>query len=265
MLDKFGSAITKIIKEKPTMRRILFICSALVLFAATAAAQKTKPWTEWSDKDALKMLTDSAWAQTQTELSDTSQSSSGSAITRAAENKRDLDTSKSGESGESLGRSSSALSVKYFVSFLTAKPIRQAFIRMIEIQRPEMPSEKVAELRTFVDRDFGEYVVVTVKLDGSDQKRLGPARQEIATADAELLKTTSYLERKDGKRVSLMEFRAPAQDGMGAKFVFPRLLDGKPFLDANSGDVRVFIQVGKTKLNRRFKVTDMMYEGKLEY
>jgi hypothetical protein len=265
VFDNFGSATTKTIKEKPTMRRILLICSALVLFAASAAAQKTKPWTEWTDKDALKMLTDSAWAQTQTELTDSSQSSSGTAITRAAENKRDLDTSKSQESGENVGRSSSALSLKYYVSFLTAKPVRQAFIRMIELRRPEMPTEKVAELRTFVDRDFGEYVVVTVKVDGTDQKRLGPANQEIATADAEALKTTSYLERKDGKRVALMEYRAPAQDGMGAKFVFPRTLDGKPFLDANSGELRVFIQVGKTKLNRRFKVADMMYEGKLEY
>jgi hypothetical protein len=247
------------------MRRIVFICSVLVLFAATAAAQKTKPWTEWTDKEAVKMLTDSAWAQTQTELTESSQSSSGTAITRAAENKRDVDTSKSQESGESLGRSSSSLSLKYFVSFLTAKPVRQAFIRMIELQRPEMTTEKVAELRTFVDRDFGDYVVVTVKVDGSDRKRLGPAMQEIATADAEALKTASYLERKDGKRVALMEYRAPGQDGMGAKFVFPRTLEGKPFLDANSGELRVFIQVGKTKLNRRFKVTDMMYEGKLEY
>jgi hypothetical protein len=246
------------------MRRMLFVCSAVVLFTTAASAQKTKPWTEWTDKETAKMLTDSAWAQTQTELSDTGGSSS-QAITRAAENKRELDTSKNGESGETLGRANASLSVRYYVSFLTAKPIRQAFIRMIELQRPEMTAEKVAELRTFVDRDFGEYVVVTLKVDGTDRKRIAPAMQEIATADAELLKTTTYLERKDGKRVALMEYRAPGQDGMGAKFVFPRTLDGQPFLDANSGELRVFIQIGKTRLNRRFKVTDMMYEGKLEY
>jgi len=246
------------------MRRILFVCSALVLFATAVSAQKGKPWTDWTDKEATRMLTDSAWAQTQTELSDTGGNSS-QAITRAAENKRDLDTSKNGESGENIGKAGSALSVKYYVSFLTARPIRQAFIRMIELQRPEMPAEKVAELRTFVDRDFGEYVVVTLKIEGTDRKRVAPAMQEIATADAELLKTTTYLERKDGKRVALMEYRAPGADGMGAKFVFPRTLDGQPFLDANSGELRVNIQVGKTKLNRRFKVTDMMYEGKLEY
>src|SRR5215510_2544635 len=126
------------VKEKSSMRRILFVCSALVLFATAVSAQKGKPWTELSDTGG----------------------NSSQAITRAAENKRDLDTSKNGESGENIGKAGSALSVKYYVSFLTARPIRQAFIRMIELQRPEMPAEKVAELRTFVDRDFGEYVVV---------------------------------------------------------------------------------------------------------
>jgi hypothetical protein len=53
---------------------------------------------------------------------------------------------------------------------------------------------------------------------------------------------------------------------MGAKFIFPRTLDGQPFIDANSGELRVNIQLGKTvKVNRRFKVAEMMYDGKLEY
>jgi len=47
------------------MRRTFFICSALILFAASASAQKDKPWTEWTEKDALRVLTDSAWAATQ--------------------------------------------------------------------------------------------------------------------------------------------------------------------------------------------------------
>ena len=90
--------------------------------------------------------------------------------------------------------------------------------------------------------------------------------KEIAAVNADSLKTTAYLERKDGKRVALMDYRAPTQDGMGAKFIFPRKLDGQPFLDANSGELRVNIQVGKNvKVSRRFKVAEMMYDGKLEY
>lgn len=251
------------------MRRILFVCSAVILFAASASAQKTKPWTEWTPKDAQKILSDSAWAQTQTELSD-SQPSSASATTKTQGRNEakmvSMEDSKSQESGENIGRGNTALSLRYVISFLSAKPVRAAFIRMIELQKSEMPAERLADLRTFIDRDFGDYVVVTVNLDGTDKKRLAPAMQEISGADASVLKTTTYLERKDGKRVSLMDYRAPVQDGLGAKFVFPRSVDGKPFIDVNSGEVRVYIELGKTvKLSRRFKVADMMYDGKLEF
>lgn len=252
------------------MRELLTACLLLFVLGVSASAQKTKPWTEWTVKDAQKMLTDSGWAQTQTELSD-AETSSGSAITRSAENQNSAnmvssEASKSMESGENIGKRSASLSLNYRVAFLSARPVRQAFIRMIELQKAGLPPEKIAELRTFVDRDFGDYVVVTINLDGSNRKKLTPAMQEIGGADATILKNTTYLERKDGKRVSLMDYRAPGPDGMGAKFVFPRSLDGKPFIDANSGEVRVYIEVGKTiKVSRRFKVSEMMYEGKLEF
>ena len=246
------------------MRRVLFICSALALLNTAAFAQKGKPWTEWTVKEAQKVLTDSAWAQTQQELND-ARPDSGGAVTKTQSSKAaTLDAAEKTQSGEQ--KQAAALSTNYSVAFLTAKPVRAAFIRMIELKRPEMPADKVAELRTFVDRDFGDYVVVTLLLDGTDMKRVGSARQEISTADPEELKTTAYLERKDGKRLSLMDYRPPSQDGMGAKFIFSRKADGQPFIDANSGELRVIIQVGKTiKVNRRFKVAEMMYDGKLEY
>jgi hypothetical protein len=252
------------------MKKVRLVFSLMLLCAWPASAQKTKPWTEWSEKEAQKILSDSAWAQTQTELSET-HAGSDSAVTRTQSRSeaRDIISSEAArniESGETLGKRNTALSVNYHVCFLSAKPIRQAFIRMIELQRPDTPPEKVAELRTFVDRNFGDYIVVTLTMDGTDKKRLAPAAQEINSADPEALKLTTYLERKDGKRLPLMDYRAPAQDGLGAKFVFPRSLDGKPFIDVNSGEFRFVAEVGKTvKLNRRFKVAEMMYEGKLEF
>jgi hypothetical protein len=68
--------------------KILFACSILVVFAVSAAAQKTKPWTEWSAKDADKVLNDSGWGQTQTEgeTSEPSQTSAISQTTAGREN-----------------------------------------------------------------------------------------------------------------------------------------------------------------------------------
>ena len=243
-------------------RRILFTCSILILFAVSAAAQKGKPWTEWSAKDAEKILNDSAWGQTQTEGDTSAQSSSTSAITSTTAARRE-DTSTSAAAKVESGEKKDAMSVHYRVRLLSAKPIRAAFVRMIELQGA--PPERVAQWRPFVDRDFGDYIVVTVTMDGNDRKRMGAAMAEINSAGPEVLKTTTYLERKDGKRVALMEYRAPT-DVLGAKFVFPRMLDGKPFIEATSGDVRFATEVGKAiKISRRFKVSEMMYDGKLEF
>jgi hypothetical protein len=242
------------------MKRILLLCAAFVLFAASASAQKEKPWIEWSEKEAVKVMTDSAWAQSQTE---STEMPSGSTIT-PVQNNNEVTLKNVGktQSGETLGKKNAALSASYHVAFLTAKPVRQAFIRYLELKTPEMPADKAAERRAFVNQDFGDYIVVTLRLDGNDQNKLKPATQ-LLSGDPKPFKDTAYLERKDGKRVSLMDFRAP--DQLGAKFIFPRSLDGKPFLDASSGEVRVYLEIGKTKVSRKFKVADMMYDGKLEY
>ena len=57
-----------------TMRKLAIVALTMVLFMAGAAsAQKSvKPWGEWTQKDAQKILDDSAWGRTQTET-DTSQ------------------------------------------------------------------------------------------------------------------------------------------------------------------------------------------------
>jgi hypothetical protein len=253
------------------MKRILLLCSVFVLFAANAAAQKEKPWTEWSEKEALKMLSDSAWGQSQKELTDSASGSGGSAITSAAQNASGANmvmtdgAKASSESGQSIGQKGATLNLVYNISFLSAKPVRQAFIRIAELRSPDSPPERVTERRAFIDRDFGDYIVVSLILDGTDRKKLVPVKQALGGANLATFKDVAYLERKDGKRVTIMDYRAPGTDPLGAKFIFPRTLEGKPFLDANSGEVRVYLEIGKTKLNRRFKVAEMMYDGKLEY
>lgn len=244
------------------LNRTFMICAVLVLSAGVAAAQKTKPWIEWSQKDAEKVLNDSAWGQTQSETSESTQSTSTSAITATTAARREDSSTKAAANTES-GDKKSPLSVHYRVRLLSAKPIRAAFVRMMELQGA--PPEKVAQLRTFVDRDFGDYVVVTISIEGSDRQKMMPVIQQLMSGNGDTLKSTTYLELKDGKRVTLMDYRAPIQDGLGAKFVFPRTVDGKPLIQADTGELRFTTEVGKTKISRRFKVAEMIYDGKLEY
>ena len=245
------------------MERSLIILLAILFIAVPARAQKTKPWTEWNEKEAAKILNDSAWGQTQTELAEAAEPTSVSAVSQTTAGRREdqrISSASNVESGESKTRAS----LNYRVRFLSAKPVRAAFVRMIELQGAN--PERVAELRPFVDRDFGDYIVIALSVDGTDRKRLGPSTEEIKNAEEAALQKSAYLERKDGSKLFLTNFRVPAQDGLGAKFVFPRVVDGKPFIDANTGEFKFVLEIGKMiKINRKFKVSDMMYEGKLEY
>src|SRR5690349_3711789 len=247
------------------MRRLSFLSLVFVLLALPAYAQKNKPWTDWTDKEAEKIMNDSGWGQTQSEggSQTASQPAQTSAITSTTLARRE-DSNTSAAAKVESGERKETPSLHVRVRFMSAKPIREAFVRMIELQGA--PPEKVAQIKPFIDYDFSNYVVVTINMDGDDRRKMGVILQELAKTDPASLKAVTYLERKDGKRLELMEYQAPTDDGLGAKFVFARALDGAPFLDANSGEVRFVTELGKLiKVNRRFKVADMMYEGKLEY
>ena len=241
--------------------RVVSACFVVVLLLSAVVAQKQKPWTEWSKKDVEKTLNDSAWGQTQSEGG---QQSGGteSAITQvAAPRAADRDINRQGESGETKP----STLVKYHVRFLSAKPVRAAFARMVLLAKSQPDEALTTQLQGFIDRDFSDYIVVSVGVEVGDQKMAAPVMRAFSAATTEELQKNVYLERKDGKKLYLMEYRAPVEDGMGAKFVFPRKFEGQPFLSENDS-VRFFAQMNeRMKLNTRYKLSDMLYDGKLEY
>lgn len=243
------------------MQRFILLCSLFtIVFVSFCAAQDTsRSWTEWSKKDAEKILNDSAWGQTFTELPPESPSS-----TAAVTNTRGgMAGSRSGESGEPKKGSSS---LNFRARFLTAKPVREAFARLAILSSPTPPSSLQTQLQGFIDRDFGDYLVVAFAVESEDARRAAGSTMMLGRLNLEALKDRVYLERKDGKRANLIDYKAPLEDGMGAKFVFARTLDGQPFLNEGAETVRFFLQVSeKEKINLKFKVSSMLYGGKLEY
>ena len=66
--------------------------------------------------------------------------------------------------------------------------------------------------------------------------------------------------------VFLEEYQTPKTDGLGARLVFPRLVDGKPWLTTESAEIHFYSELSSTyKVDTRYKVKDMIYQGKLEY
>jgi hypothetical protein len=231
-----------------------------------------KPWSEWTKVEAEKILNNSAWGHVQTET-DTSEmvytpTSQGgnSASTRSETVRGATDRQSVNNSRATQGATNQAVSVNYYVRLLSARPVRQAFMRVITLAQKTPDRELVKGLQSFVERDFSEYIVVAVSVDSTDRRFSGPVLQQFAAATAGTLKNRTYLERKDGKRLFLMEYQAPINDGLGAKFIFPRMVDERNFLNSESGSVRFISEVGnQIKLNVTFKLSEMMYQGQLEY
>jgi len=248
--------IWKIKTEEMTVKRVFCVGVTLLFIVSAIIAQKdAHPWTEWSQKDVQKMLSDSPWTQTQLET----EAASGST---GAVTSNNVGTLSRDASKPTPGAVTSY--IKYFVRFLSARPIRQAVARQRMLAQPSMEPQMLEQLKAFAEATSGDYIVIAVAAEASDQKMGGAAIRALDSATVDTLKDVTFLERADGQKVQLLDYRAPVNDGLGAKFVFPRQLNNQPFMAGDS--VRFTCQLSKTiKLLVRYRVADMSYNGQLEY
>lgn len=252
--------------------KLLFRTILTLSLIVGIGVSQEKPWTEWTKAEAEKILDNSAWGRVQTET-DTSEmvytpttQGGSSSSTRSESIRGTTDRQSVNNSRVTQGATNQAVSVNYRVRLLSARPVRQAFMRVITLAQKTPDRELLKGLQSFVDRDFSDYIVVAVSFDSTDGRYSGPVLQAFASATPGTLKNRTYLERKDGKRLFLTDYQAPINDGLGAKFIFPRIVDERNFLNADSGSFRFISEVGsQIKLNVSFKMSDMMYQGQLEY
>jgi hypothetical protein len=242
------------------IKKVAATLAAACLLAASLSAQdkNEKPWTEWSKKDAEKILNDSPWGQTLT-VTDTSEmffSPTGPPTARqgATAGQRATD-----------GATNQAGGVKYYIRFFSARPIRQALVRTMMLGMKTQPDAATMErMKNFAELQSNEKIILAITFDSTDQRYGNEVMQSFNSLVTATLKNNTYLERNDGKRVFLEEYVVPGRDGFGARFIFPRTLDGKPFITPDVSEVR-FVSGSATGLNMRFKVAKMSYNGALEY
>jgi hypothetical protein len=232
------------------------LCSSLVL--GVAQKQKAdKPWTEWTQKEAEKMLSGSPWAQEQV---DTDTTEMFFTPTNDGRSGRGTNTEGRLESGAR----NQAVNVKFIIRFFSARPVRQALIRLMELKQKPEP-DTAERMHAFANVKSSDSIILTLNFETTDQRYGGIAMQTMSSAITATMKNETYLER-DGKRQFLHEYVPPGADGFGARFIFLRNVDDQPFINSNSGEVRFVAKYPNgMKVDRRFKVSDMMYEGQLEY
>jgi len=236
----------------------ILILSALVMLIAfpisLSAQWNKKPYTEWSEKDAKKLLENSPWAQTQI-FSDTS---------------NEFGTGRRGVAGatdeNSVDYSSHHLDIR--IRLLSAKPVRQAFARIITLMQKGQVSEQLAaQLKGFATKDASDYIAISIDCDTKESK--SEVREFKALLDNRTLadlKTNTYISGKGGERVYIAAYRPPSSDNLGAQLIFPRLINGAPFITPDSEEIHFYSEIStKYILNMRYKVKDMTFDGKLEY
>ena len=209
-----------------------------------------------------------------------------------------------GGGGDSLSRreqgaTNQATSVKFRIRWLSARPIRQALVLQEQLQ-----SGRINEgLLFFATGPSDTRIVIAVTFETADQRYGGRVMQALSSANTGVLKNNTYLELKDGKRIFLREYVPPQMNVLGAAlFIFPRNVDGRPQITADNISVRFHSEYenktsvdssmnppGQTsnprhtspagvsrvanqpdsafkfKLDMKFRITDMIYNGVLEY
>jgi hypothetical protein len=241
---------------------VLLLLLTLSALLSTAVAQKPdKPWTEWTKQEAQKILEHSPWAQIQNDTDTSQMMFSPTSAPGVNGAKADSNT----DSRMAQGATNQSTNVKFTVRLFSARPIRQALARQLAIQQ-KLPEEAIGKLRQFAEVKSDSSIIVTVVYESTDQRYGNKVMQALNSAVTSTLKNNTYLQRTDGKQLFLEEYIPPGKDGFGARFIFLRFPDEKPFVDAKTTELRFVTQLSTDlKVDRRFKIADMMYQGELEY
>ena len=206
---------------------------------------KSKPYTEWNEKELKKMLTNSPWAK---DVAAGVQGMGGGGISMGGGRKGGGGGEAGGEGG-GMGGGGGAPAPTAKVRWQTALPVKQALVKMkfgAEAATSTQAQQLLASADTF-------YVIV---MEGLPQRiaQMGGARLQ------ENLKKSTMLKRGDKPPILPMQIQVGVADKLVlVYFAFPKtdaiVLEDK--------DVEFISKVGPMEFKKKFKLADMVMDGKL--
>jgi hypothetical protein len=223
---------------------VLLVCGALLLFAGQENYWESKPYTEWNDQEAGKLLKDSPWTKSVL-LNAGPEGGLGSGGQRGPGGGGD---SEMVSSGSSLARATTRLVVTWF-----ARPIREAMARRLMLTDPAAPKDRIEKLL----RPNDQFLVLLVT-----GWTLG--RQPDRDAAIERFKKETVLLKKNKEKIPLAEMVLPQRRDDPLYLRFEREIDGKPVLTAADPEVTLVLRVGEDTYRLRFKLAEMLIRNKLE-
>jgi hypothetical protein len=226
-----------------------FFISMMMLFAAGVSAGKItqEPYTDWSQDKAVEILNDSPWAkhETFTEI---------------------VGGQGSGRSGEKEIYST------FYIRFLSARPIREAYARIQQIQygydamngKEKLRFERMQKLN--IELDDSQWIVVTVGFRSNDPNEESDVRRFFQSETLETLKTKAFLSTPTCSQVEISAYFPPREESVGAKFVFPRVVNGIPVVTEDCESVTfelLDVPGADPNLQATFRIESMVVDGKV--
>ncbi|GAB4238776.1 MAG: hypothetical protein Kow00109_13310 [Acidobacteriota bacterium] len=219
----------------------LLVCLAAVgsaSWTSTIDQPWAKPETDWTREECLRILTNSPWVA------------------------KDTTTQVVGGVGSGVQGEKEIFST-YYVRLFSARPVRRAYRRLLELQTGDSAS---GEDSAGEDTLFRDWIVISVTFRCNNPREQARIEQFFQTGTTETMKNRAYLTTPRHPRVPLAEYFPPQNPLVGAKFVFPRLVDGEPIV--GEGDSFLVFEfdtpVEGPQMRIRFDLETLRINGRVE-
>jgi hypothetical protein len=229
----------------PATRAIALLFFMAAVPAMVAQGQNPNPdFRKWTMQEAVGLLTRSPWAKQETYT-------------------RIVGGVGSGISGEKEIYST------FFVRFLSARPIREAYARVRQLQAnydslsPDLRLKLDQSLEPGLKLDVSRWIVVTVGFRSNDPSMELRVRQFLEVQTTESMRPRAYLSTPRTPQLTLAGYFPPKEDEVGGKFVFPRSVAGSAVLSGKDDAVSFELDIPglEPDLRASFPVSEMIVNG----
>ncbi len=157
----------------------------------------------------------------------------------------------------------------FFVRFLSARPIREAYARVRQLQAnyeklgPDERRKLDRALEPGLNLDVSRWIVVTVGFRSNDPSLELRVRQFLEVQTAESMRPRAYISTARFPQLKLAGYFPPREDEVGAKFVFPRSVGGVAVLSGDEDTISFELDIANIEpdLRASFPVSAMIVNG----
>jgi hypothetical protein len=252
---RLGQKYNSVFQANETSRRntkSLFQLSIIILLLITvpivlgADFWEKKEYKEWKDRECVKMLTDSPWAKSYN-------------ISQGSDPSSSLD--------------GSLPYIRYTVRLNSALPVRQATIRMAQINNKyddlsdEQKKQFDQQTNPYLATAFPDIILIQVEYTTNVRNHQIPLINHWQQKTTEHIKNSTYLYGSKDTKIPLMEFVPPEGNSATFQLIFPRQYEGQPVVTAGDKSMKLefLAYPNDEEILLDFKVKDITIDGEVIY